>query len=78
MQHKGFPVKWIQLMKLIFNSGTSFVLLNGIPGMVFHCKRGVRQRDPLSPLPFVLATDFLQTPLNAAKDLAFLALPIPL
>lgn len=45
MQHKGFPSKWIDWMQLIFNSGTSSVLLNAVAGKVFHCKRGVRQGD---------------------------------
>jgi hypothetical protein len=65
-------------MRLIFESGTSSVLLNGTPGKVFHCTRGVRQGDPLSPLLFVLATDFLQTLLNSAKNNNNLTLPIPL
>lgn len=52
-------------------------LLNGVPGKTFHCRRGVRQGDPLSPLLFVLAADFLQSMINKAKDMGLLRLPIP-
>ena len=68
MQSKGFPARWITWMKMIFESSTSAALLNGILGKVFHCKRGVRQGDPLSPLLFVLAAYFIQTILNVAKQ----------
>jgi len=78
MTHKGLLAKWIQWMSSIFNSGTSSVILNGLPGKVFHCKRGVRQGDPLSPLLFVLAADFLQTLLNHAVSSGTLSLPIPI
>lgn len=76
MQHKGFPSKWISWMKTIFTSRTSAVILNGVIGKVFHRKRGVRQGDPLSPLLFVLAADFLQTLLNHATESGRLSLPI--
>jgi hypothetical protein len=77
MRRKGFGDKWLSWMKLIFNSGTSFVLLNGSPRKVFHCRR-VRQGDPLSPLLFVLAADLLQSILNRAKEQGLINLPIPL
>jgi hypothetical protein len=72
-RHKGFPFKWI---KGILTSGTSLVLLNGTPGKVFHCTRGVRQGDSLLPLLFVLAVDFLQTIINRAKEMSLLTLLI--
>jgi hypothetical protein len=53
------------------------VLLNGVPGKQFHCKRGVRQGDPLSPLLFVLAAELLQLVVNRAFHDNFLAAPIP-
>jgi hypothetical protein len=78
MRHKGFPNKWLEWMQSIFQSGTSSVLLNGVPRQVFHCKRGVRHGDPLSPLLFVLAAYFLQIILNSARLGNQVSLPVPL
>jgi hypothetical protein len=73
---KGFGPTWCNWIKLLLQSATSSVLLNGIIGFTFHCKRGVRKGDPLSPLLFVLVVDVLQSLVNEAMNNGLLTRPL--
>ena len=42
LKHKGFSNKWAKWIQNLLSSGSSSVLLNGILGKTFNCKRGVR------------------------------------
>jgi hypothetical protein len=48
--------------------------LNGVLGKTIHCRWGVHQGDPLSPLLFVLATDLLQSLINEALHKGLISL----
>jgi hypothetical protein len=77
MQHLGFRDKWVDWTQRILASASSSILLNGVPGNHFQCKRGVRQGDPLSPLLFVLVADLLQCIINKGHQDGLFELPIP-
>ena len=78
LKQRGFGIKWCDWFKLVMSSGTASVKLNNTTGSYFKSGSGVRQGDPLSPLLFVLAADFLQSMINKAEDLGLLNLPIPM
>jgi hypothetical protein len=77
MKQFGFNEDWIRWTSEIMSSTTTLVLLNGVPGKSIHCNRGGRQRDPMSPLLFVLAAELLQCIINKAHQQGLFQIPIP-
>lgn len=76
LQQIGFSSQWCNWFRRLFDSGSSSIRLNGVPGKEFQCKRRVRQGNPLSPLHFVIAADLLQHIINKADNQGLLR-PIP-
>jgi hypothetical protein len=76
MKHKGFNGKWLGCASEILSTGTSSILLNGIPRKQFECKRGVWRGDPISPLFYLFGSDLLQSAVNDLMQQGVLHRPI--
>ena len=68
LQALGFGQRWREWISILLRTSTSTPMLNGRQGATFSHARGVRQRDPLSPMLFILAMDSLQRLLDLATQ----------
>nr|XP_043609708.1 uncharacterized protein LOC122581544 [Erigeron canadensis] len=59
MQNLGFPKRWCNWVHGILSSARASVLVNGSPTFEFHCKKGMRQGDPISPFLFLLVMEVI-------------------
>ena len=75
---KGFSPQWCSWIQKVTTKGFVAVKVNNDIGHFFHTKKGVRQGDPLSPLLFNLAADFLAILINRAKTNGLISRVIPL
>jgi hypothetical protein len=75
---QGYDEKWLHWMSLFMSTGTSSVLLNGVPGKKFACKRGVHQGDPLSSILFVSVAKLLQCMVNKLFQQGIFQAPLPI
>jgi hypothetical protein len=67
LQQRGFGLRWIRWISMLFRTAWTRVLVNGYVGDAFLHERGLHQGDPISPLIFVIAMDVLAAMFRAAE-----------
>lgn len=68
MHSRDFPIKWVRWIKLLLETSTSRIIINGKESKYFSQKRGLCQGDPLSPMLFLIAVDVLQCMINRVNE----------
>ena len=65
---KGFSSKWCRWVEGMIFGGSVGIKFNDKIGPYFQTKRGLCQRDPMSPILFNIIADMLALIIKRAKD----------
>lgn len=76
MSNLGFPTTWLHWVFKSILSGISQVIINGLAGKKITLHRGVKQGDPLSPLLFIIAMDFISRWFQKLRSNGTIRLPV--
>jgi hypothetical protein len=64
---KGFGPKWCNWFRNYVKNGSVGIKINNDIGHYFQTKKGLRQRDPLSPILYNIIADMLAILIARAK-----------
>jgi hypothetical protein len=77
LQHKGFPAPWRDWVSVLLSIASTKVMLTSVSGKRICHGRGLRQRDPLSPMLFIIVMEALSALLHHVEEWGLLK-PLPL
>src|SRR4051812_4778130 len=64
---KGFPSEWRALINSFIVGGSVAIKVNDDIGNYFQTKKGLRQGDPVLPMPFNIVADMLSILIQRVK-----------
>ncbi|KAF1331275.1 reverse transcriptase, partial [Globisporangium splendens] len=69
LQHLGFPLKFVHLVKVLHSQTTYKFVVNGFLSRKSNVTSGIRQGCPLAPLLFILALEVLYRKIEASDEI---------
>ncbi|KAF1319850.1 reverse transcriptase, partial [Globisporangium splendens] len=69
LQHLGFPLKFVHLVKVLHSQTTYKFIANGFLSRKYNVTSGIRQGCPLAPLLFILALEVLYRKIEASDEI---------
>ncbi|KAF1327759.1 reverse transcriptase, partial [Globisporangium splendens] len=69
LQHLGFPLKFVHLVKVLHSQTTYKFIVNGFLSRKYNVTSGIRQGCPLAPLLLILALEVLYRKIEASDEI---------
>ncbi|KAF1328525.1 reverse transcriptase, partial [Globisporangium splendens] len=69
LQHLGFPLKFVRLVKVLHSQTTYKFIVNGFLSRKYNVASGIRQGCPLVPLLFILALEVLYRKIEESGEI---------